>query len=167
MRQDGEVALDRVHEARHRLAHPFKEQQEKMMTDEQKQIATVEHVIVTDEIVKRFANVYYGGGVPHLMADIRYALFYAMNDEFPASSVLVPNVATETSFVIEWIAAARPPVHPNPMTGKATFGSFDRALKHMRSQAPDAQFVSLTSRTTVTTSADRSDDLRASLTFTD
>lgn len=80
--------------------------------------------------------------------------------EPPAS---VPKAVVETSFIIEWIAAARPPVHPNPMTGRATFSSFKRALRHMESQASDAQFVSLTSRTSVTTFVERSDDLRAAL----
>jgi hypothetical protein len=68
-----------------------------------------------------------------------------------------------TAFVIEWIAAPRPPVHPDPMTGRQSYRSFDRAVRHMKSQAPDAMFVSLTERTTVTTTVDRSDDLRAAL----
>lgn len=43
----------------------------------------VQVVGITDDMVTRFAAVYYGGGVPHLMTDIRYALYYAINDERP------------------------------------------------------------------------------------
>lgn len=33
---------------------------------------------ITEEMVEAFANVYYGGGVPHLMAEIRAALTAAL-----------------------------------------------------------------------------------------
>lgn len=70
---------------------------------------------------------------------------------------------TEIDFRIEWIAAARPPVHPKPMTGKAWFKTFERALKHMRSQAADAQFVSITEHVTTVVKVDRTDEFRAAL----
>lgn len=70
---------------------------------------------------------------------------------------------TETDFRIEWIAAARPPVHPNPMTGKAWFKTFYKALKHMTSQADDAQFVSLTEHITTVIKIDRADEFRSAL----
>lgn len=127
------------------------------MTEETKTPAPRSHVMVTDEMVKRFADVYYGGGVPHLTTDIRYALSFAINGERPVEAVI------EKSFTIEWIAASRPPVHPTPMTGRHTFRSFDRAVQHMRSQADDAQFVSLTEHTLTTVTVDRSSDLRAAL----
>ena len=83
-----------------------------------------------------------------------------------ALSAQVQDVAgteTTTRFHIEWIAGARPPVHPNPMTGRTTFESFERAVQHMRSQADDAQFVSLEERRTTIVHIDRSADMRAAL----
>lgn len=85
---------------------------------------------------------------------------------YAALSAQVQDVAgTETTvrFHIEWIAGARPPVHPNPMTGRATFESFELAVQHMKSQADDAQFVSLEERRTTVVSIDRSADMRAAL----
>lgn len=70
------------------------------------------------------------------------------------------------NFRIEWIAAARPPVHQNPMTGKAWVDSFDDAVKHMKAQASDAKSVSLTEVITTTVRSDRSADLRAALAAT-
>lgn len=40
---------------------------------------------VTDEMVRRFADVYYGVEVPHLMTDIRYALSFAITGELPTN----------------------------------------------------------------------------------
>lgn len=70
-------------------------------------------------------------------------------------------VGSETRYHLEWISAPRPPVHPNPMTGRQSFVSFDKAVAHMKAQAPDARFVSLEERTT--TSIDRSKAFRAAL----
>ncbi|PTV72173.1 hypothetical protein [Agrobacterium pusense] len=75
----------------------------------------------------------------------------------------VAGAETTTRFHIEWIAGARPPVHPNPMTGRTTFESFERAVQHMKSQADDAQFVSLEERRTTIVHIDRSADMRAAL----
>ncbi|WP_367354236.1 hypothetical protein [Agrobacterium pusense] len=84
-----------------------------------------------------------------------------------ALSAQVQDVAgteTTTRFYIEWIAGARPPAHPKPMTGRASFETFERALQHMKNQADDAQFVSLEERRTTVVSVDRSADMRAALT---
>ena len=75
----------------------------------------------------------------------------------------VAGEETTTRFYIEWIAAARPPVHPEPMTGRLIFETFDLALRHMKSQADDAQFVSLEERQTTVVYIDRSADMRAAL----
>lgn len=75
----------------------------------------------------------------------------------------VAGTETTTRFHIEWIAGARPPVHPNPMTGRTTFESFELAVQHMKSQADDAQFVSLEERRTTILHIDRSADMRAAL----
>lgn len=66
-------------------------------------------------------------------------------------------------FQIEWIAGARPPVHPAPMTGRMSYPTFEKAIAHMKSQAADAIFVSLVEHTTVEVSVDRSADVRAIL----
>ncbi|MCZ7929495.1 hypothetical protein [Agrobacterium pusense] len=87
-------------------------------------------------------------------------------DGFGNVSAQVQDVAgaeTTTRFHIEWIAGARPPVHPSPMTGRTTFESFERAVQHMKSQADDAQFVSLEERRTTIVHIDRSADMRAAL----
>lgn len=81
------------------------------------------------------------------------------NKQTPPPSTHV--IGSETRYHLEWIAAPRPPVHPNPMTGRQSFVSFEKAVSHMKAQASDAQFVSLEERTT--TSVDRSDDFRAAL----
>ncbi len=71
--------------------------------------------------------------------------------------------AGKITFHLEWIAAARKPVHPEPMTGRQSFSSFDEAIAFMKRQAPDAQFVSLTERTIIQTDEDRSTEARAVL----
>lgn len=81
----------------------------------------------------------------------------------PSSNVVVEST---TSFRIEWISAARPPAHQNPMTGKAWMDSFDAAVRHMKAQASDATFVSLTEVVTTIIRSDRSADLRAVLSAT-
>lgn len=49
----------------------------------------------------------------------------------------------EQWFTLEWIAASRPPVHPEPMTGRQSFDTFDDAMAFYRNLASDATFVSL------------------------
>jgi hypothetical protein len=78
-----------------------------------------------------------------------------------AALIFEGDVETSTRFHLEWIAGARPPAHPSPMTGKTTFGSFEDAVDHMRRQAEDAKFVSLVERVTVTGAVDRSDEVMA------
>jgi len=46
-------------------------------------------------------------------------------------------------FQLRWIAAARPPAHPEPMVGLQSFTTFDAAVEFMKRQASDAKFVSL------------------------
>lgn len=54
------------------------------------------------------------------------------------------SVEVERRFSLEWIAGARPPVHPSPMRGRQSFRSIDEAIAFMSRLAADAQFVSLT-----------------------
>lgn len=63
-----------------------------------------------------------------------------------------------SSFHLTWVAAPRPPVHPNEMIGKQSFLTFDDAVNFMKRQASDARFVSLTE--VITRVKDRSDDAR-------
>lgn len=48
------------------------------------------------------------------------------------------------SWILEWLAAPRPPVHPRAMTGSRRFETFDRAIAFMAQQDSDAIFISLT-----------------------
>lgn len=89
-------------------------------------------------------------------------LEHRLEQPFDASTSDTTGEATKR-FHIEWIAAARPPVHPNAMTGRATFDTFDEALDHMRNQAEDAVFVSLVERTTIVNEVDFSSDMRLKL----
>ncbi|MBO1023291.1 hypothetical protein IPU75_01020 [Ochrobactrum sp. SD129] len=73
------------------------------------------------------------------------------------------TVKTFVAYRLEWIAGARPPVHPNPMSGSQSFHSFDNAIAFMRRQATDAQFVSLTERKIIQAETDRSPEARAAL----
>lgn len=68
---------------------------------------------------------------------------------------------TTSVFQLEWISGARPPVHPEPMTGRQGFPTFERAVRHMKNQASDAKFVSLLEHSTKI--IDRSDELRAAM----
>lgn len=71
------------------------------------------------------------------------------------------DTASSHSFSLEWIAGARPPVHPNPMRGRQSFATFDLAIAFMRRQAPDARFASLTER--IEREVDRTADARTAL----
>lgn len=86
-----------------------------------------------------------------------------MTDEQNPTPLTHSEGVTRTRFHIEWLAGARPPMHPNPMTGRTTFETFDEAVSHMRNQAADAQFVSLEERITTIVSVDRSEAARAAL----
>ena len=76
-------------------------------------------------------------------------------------TVSVGREDAATSYTLKWIAAPRPPTHPNEMRGCQTFPTFDAALQHMKNQAPDARFVSLTE--TVSASRDVSARLQSAL----
>lgn len=54
-----------------------------------------------------------------------------------------------TTYILTWIAGARPPVHPNPMQGKQGFESPEAAYLFFKKQPADAQFVSLKEITTI------------------
>lgn len=45
---------------------------------------------------------------------------------------------------LKWIAAARPPVHPDLMEGRAYFDTQEKALTFFERRAEDATLVSLT-----------------------
>ncbi|MBB4146052.1 hypothetical protein GGQ72_004621, partial [Rhizobium rhizoryzae] len=51
--------------------------------------------------------------------DARMATFYHIEVTDPSPQTHVKG-ETRTRFHIEWIAGARPPVHPHPMTGRTT-----------------------------------------------
>ncbi|WP_313666169.1 hypothetical protein [Shinella sp.] len=74
------------------------------------------------------------------------------------------SAEVERRFHVEWLAGARPPVHPEPMVGRTTFRTFDEAISHMGNQAEDEAFISLEER--ITTTVDRSSDARAALAAT-
>lgn len=128
---------------------------------------TTEMIEAAQEAYATFGQVGHLRALPPAESVVAAMLSAALQSaaEAPAPSSHVAG-ETATFFVIEWIAAPRPPVHPNPMTGRQTYRSFERAVLHMKSQAHDAEFISLTERTTVTTSVDRSSDLRAALAAT-
>ena len=86
-----------------------------------------------------------------------------MTDVAPLAATPNPPTLVDTTqtFDLVWTAAARPPVHPEPMTGRQTFASFERAMRFMENQPDDAQFVSLHGN--LTRRYDRSDDARAAL----
>ena len=56
---------------------------------------------------------------------------------------LTEDSAATVRFMLEWIAAPRPPVHPTRMHGRQSFPSFGEAVEFWRKQAPDAELVSL------------------------
>jgi hypothetical protein len=49
----------------------------------------------------------------------------------------------ETYFLLTWISAARPPIHPNPMKGVHSFSSAYDAGIFFSKLNSDAKFVSL------------------------
>lgn len=51
-------------------------------------------------------------------------------------------------YALEWIAGARPPVHPFPMRGRNKFKTLGEAVKFFDNQAEDAELVSLIKETT-------------------
>lgn len=53
------------------------------------------------------------------------------------------------TYRLTWIAGARPPAHPDPMTGNLTFRSEEAAWIFFRSLSPDARLVSLTKSITI------------------
>lgn len=55
-----------------------------------------------------------------------------------------------TIYRLKWEAAARPPVHPNPMIGTQSFDSISEARKFFKKRAPDSRFISLEKITTIT-----------------
>lgn len=69
---------------------------------------------------------------------------------------------THRQFRLQWEAAARPPVHPEVMTGRQMFSTFEQALNFMRKQPADSTFVSMIQIEGY--SRDRTDEFRAALT---
>lgn len=53
------------------------------------------------------------------------------------------SVDVETYYVLKWKAAARHPVHPEPMIGKHSFDTVSEAVSFFNKQADDAVFISL------------------------
>ena len=51
--------------------------------------------------------------------------------------------AAEISFVLEWTAAPRPPVHPKPMVGQQVFATMEKVLTFFAKQPADATFGTL------------------------
>lgn len=60
------------------------------------------------------------------------------------------QVQGDTFYILEWMAGARPPVHPNPMRGRQSFRTPKEAIAFFKRQASDAQFLSLTKRVFIT-----------------
>jgi hypothetical protein len=64
-------------------------------------------------------------------------------------------------YILEWIAAPRPPTHPAEMNGVQSFPSMEAAVRFFARSPDDTQFVSISERATV--SSDKSDEFRALL----
>lgn len=64
-----------------------------------------------------------------------------------------PVASSVVRYKLEWLAGARPPAHPEPMKGSATFEIEQAAISFFDSQADDAKLLSLTRVETVTTIA--------------
>lgn len=60
------------------------------------------------------------------------------------------QVQGDTFYILEWMAGAKPPVHPNPMRGRQSFRTPKEAIAFFKRQASDAQFLSLTKRVFIT-----------------
>lgn len=67
-----------------------------------------------------------------------------------------------TQYRLQWLAAARPPAHPNSMTGTQVFNSFERVVAFVEGLASDSEVMSLTE--IQTTEIDATDKLMGSLT---
>ena len=65
----------------------------------------------------------------------------AASPSSPASGV---RVSEHVQFRLKWRAAARPPVHPEPMEGVQTFDTLAACVRFMSQQAADAEVISLT-----------------------
>lgn len=106
------------------------------------------------------------------MWDAQSAFIKAAQEEADAAIYTSPPLShrgedsaeVESRFSLEWIAGARPPVHPDPMRGRQSFRSFDQAIAFMNRQANDAKFVSLTEYEE--REFDRSEEARAALAAT-
>lgn len=81
---------------------------------------------------------------PTLYAACYEGALAAFSHPLPADREAIAREAHSRAFQLHWIAAARPPVHPEPMKGYQTFDTFDAAIAFMRQRASDAIFVSLT-----------------------
>lgn len=108
--------------------------------------------------VSTFVNVLMG---------LPYASSFVATICGPISLYLVARARTPAKTTIryhlEWIAGPRHPVHPNPMRGRQSFSSVSEALKFMKRQAADAEFISLTEKTEVLTVVSRTEEFRALL----
>lgn len=49
----------------------------------------------------------------------------------------------KTSYRLTWIAAPRPPAHPNSMMGRQDFTTFEHVVSFCARLAPDAEIMSL------------------------
>ena len=106
---------------------------------------------------KTMAQVFMPGRITNL-SDLQ-AVLNAVEQALPPTPS--SHVDGARRYHLEWIAGARPPVHPNPMTGRQSFGTFAEAIAFMQRQAPDAKFVLLEESTTST--SDRSVQARIAL----
>lgn len=98
---------------------------------------------------------------PNVMEYIRH--WESRAEKAEAEVERLREVARDGSatFKLTWIAGARPPAHPEPMTGQQTFPTLEDATAFFSSLAEDAKFVSLTK--TTTHSEDISDAARSAL----
>ena len=64
-------------------------------------------------------------------------------------------------YILEWIAAPRPPTHPAEMNGVQSFPSIEAAVRFFARSPDDTKFVSISERVTV--SSDKSDEFRLAL----
>ena len=80
-----------------------------------------------------------------------YALPIAVSASPASPSATGVRVSEHVQFRLKWKAAARLPVHPEPMEGSQTFDTLDACARFMSQQAADAELVSVTEIRSVST----------------
>lgn len=75
----------------------------------------------------------------------------------------VPAFKKSSSFALEWLSGARPPVHPEPMVGRQTFETFKEAIGFMARRAMDSQLTGLIEHTALRAGTNRTAEAQEEL----